>query len=114
MKGSSMTLVQHELFLTRVLRCFENHKYRHGALSLKEVTERYNELYPPSFVKKLLRQKMREDTMHAALMAHVRSGFLEVELFSFTDRPHQIPERRYVLTQRGIQRLHTGEGKKKR
>jgi hypothetical protein len=106
--------VQYDLFLTRVLRCFEGHRYKHAALSLKEVTDRYNELYPPSFVGKLLRRSVTEAAVQTALTAHVRFGHLEAELFSFTDQPHPVPLRRYVLTPLGVQKLHRGEGKKKR
>ena len=112
--GGRVTSMQYTLFLNRVLRCFEDHKFKHVALTVEEVTERYNELYPPSLMNRLLGRVTGVMEIQSALARHVESGLLVPEMYSFTDRPLRVPERRYVLTQQGVQQLHRGEVRKRR
>ncbi len=91
-----MTLTLADLKVRRVLECLADFKRR----SLKEVTARYNERYPPA----LGLFKVSEKTVKALLDFTVETTCVRTEILSFTSEP--IPETKfYSLTASGIQTL---------
>lgn len=71
--------------------------------SLETVTNEYNRMYPPSWIKKTIGLKVDKREIEQVLRLLIADGYAQSELFSFTDVTHDPPLVRYRLTQGGIQ-----------
>ncbi len=81
----------------RVLNCLADFERR----SLKEVTEVYNQRYPPG----LKFFKTKQGAIKKVLDVLVSEQYVSAELFSFTNEPIPLTKL-YVLTNTGFRVLH--------
>lgn len=73
--------------------------------SLKEITDIYNQFFPPSIIGRIVGIQVSETTIKNALDFLVAEKLVLKEVLTFTDQYLKTPEAHYHLSQAGLQRV---------
>lgn len=73
--------------------------------SLKEITDLYNQLFPPSIIGRFIGTQLSEAFIKNILGFLVTEGLVLKEILTFTDRYLKTPKMHYRLSQAGLQRV---------
>lgn len=72
-----------------------------GSKSLKEITDQYNEIFPPSILGKIIGMYQSESNVRSILNFLITKELVKKELLSFTDRYHKTPKVHYRPIKQG-------------
>ncbi|MCR4285329.1 MAG: hypothetical protein NUW00_00370 [Candidatus Kaiserbacteria bacterium] len=73
--------------------------------SLKEMTDLYNQIFPPSIIGRLVGTQLSETSIKNVLGFLVTEKLVLKEILTFTDRYLKTPKTHYRLSQTGLQRV---------
>lgn len=106
-----MTLQLTDQKVRRVLECFRHNRRNDSSSNvfrrktIEDLTEVYNQIYPPWLVGKLIGLKISEREIREPLRLLEDERYVEKHIISFTNEPHTIPVIQYSLTNAGFQYL---------